>query len=810
VAGGLARWALSSGVHARVRTFGLALGFGAALVTLNVALGKHYPLERWLFWLYLTYFLCGVGFLLVWLSAGYAALARFHRGLPFGECVYLSVPVGVLIYFWCTFIAGRLSLFGPAFGVILPVALGAVGARPLFSSLLREWPRLRRAFRRRAPLSPLELVVVAFGCLGLLIVYAGVVTPENAAYDARWYHLPIAEQYAAAGGIERSPEGWFLITLPHLASLIYLWPWLFPGLRLFDQVEIAAHLEFALFLWTLAGVPLLLRYLVPRVRARTSWAAFFLFPSLYVYDSCLSIAADHVAAFWAIPIFLALGKAWPALEPRACALLGALVAGAALTKYQAINIAFVALAALVLRAAWLAVRDFVRPEGPARNHNWLWGTLVTALVTLVLTSAHWLKNWIWYGDPVYPLLFNYVTERPWNVDGPDNYRGQTARELWRPAGTLLEQLKETTRALFTFWSEPHDWFQFHHDWPVFGFLFTLSLFLLPFLRAPRRVWALFLAGNAALFVWYFTSHQDRYLQILTPWLVGEVAAVIVLAWRAGVVGRAGMTLLCLLQAVWGFGTFFIPSHSYTGSSAKAAYDLFGSGYDRDRRKKRFDVFTAWVRAGRSVPANGKILVHHEDVHLGLGRQSVSDSAMWQGLINYGRMPSQRAIHAQLQSLGVTHVLWIEGDTLARMSLASDLRFSALIVNYLDGERVFDHLHLARLPSSPPKNPDRERVLYLACAGYSPGIYELTTLTVPGLNPPASIAYPAPRIPLTNATPDVLAHAVEDVDFVVLNPHCPEHFTLRQLGDRGFVQRYHRGPDELWVRQLHKPRESSVR
>ncbi len=63
-----------------------------------------------------------------------------------------------------------------------------------------------------------------FGTLALAVVYLSIMVPENAAFDARSYHLPIAEHYATWGRIGRFPEGWFAGALPHLASWLYTWP----------------------------------------------------------------------------------------------------------------------------------------------------------------------------------------------------------------------------------------------------------------------------------------------------------------------------------------------------------------------------------------------------------------------------------------------------------------------------------------------------------------------------------------------------------------------------------------------------------
>src|SRR5690606_12806881 len=148
----------------------------------------------------------------------------------------------------------------------------------------------------------IEVTLCALGLLGLLLVYAPLMTPQNVSFDARWYHLPLAERYAVEGGIVPYKEGWFIAGAPQLASLIFSWCFSLPFSTTFDQVEACQHVEFLIFVYTIASVPLLVRKVVPRnMRVpRNTWAFVFFFPGLFVFDSGVSGGADHIAALWAI------------------------------------------------------------------------------------------------------------------------------------------------------------------------------------------------------------------------------------------------------------------------------------------------------------------------------------------------------------------------------------------------------------------------------------------------------------------------------------------------------------------------------
>ena len=122
--------------------------------------------------------------------------------------------------------------------------------------------------------------------------------PLGFTFDARWYHMTIAQRYALSGKVWPFPEkGYWNAAWPHLFSYQYTWAFLAPLPVLFDRLELCAHLEVMTFLMTLAQVPVVVR----RLRARTrAWGCrpgslFLLFPGIYLYDGNLNVGADHFA-----------------------------------------------------------------------------------------------------------------------------------------------------------------------------------------------------------------------------------------------------------------------------------------------------------------------------------------------------------------------------------------------------------------------------------------------------------------------------------------------------------------------------------
>jgi hypothetical protein len=632
-----------------------------------------------------------------------------------------------------------------------------------------------RARQRERPsdfrLSLGEAAAAALGLVGLVAIFLPTLVPENVAYDARWYHLPLAEHYVAAGAIRPLTEGALAGTVPHLASILYTWAFSAPG-DLFDHVELAAQLEVGIFLFTLGGIPALVRLLVPTARARSSWATFFLFPAILVYDSTLLTAADHIAALWTIPTWIAFVRAVRDLKPRACLLLTIQLSGLMMTKYtSAMAIVFPVLG-ISLRALVLAV---ARLRGRTRSNAWLSGPLVASVAGLMLTAPHWLKNWLWYGDPIYPLLRHHLHVRPWIPDGERLYQIFT-NENFHARGTWPEKLRGALHGLYDYSYGLYTWQIFHDLFPVFGSLFTGCLLALPFLKGTRRVWLLAAAIHVGLFTWYLFFSEDRYLQALLPWMVAATSAVFSLAWRAGLAARVGVVALAGLQLVWGAEMVFWPTHQMAGRSGLALVNDFFARTMRKDTDTRTRPFEDLAQIGRSIPKSSKVLVHAEHLRLGLGVQTATDAYRVQYGISYGYLNSPGEVYTLFRRLGITHVLWTPEQTHEENSLAAELVFHGFVTQNLRNVQYFGARSLGELRDKAPA-PTPSEVLYYACDGkYENGLYELSDLRISPVLAPGEKTQtpPSPRVRIdgTNRN-DLLGR----VSYLVVNHQCKEALAL---------------------------------
>jgi hypothetical protein len=762
----------------------LALGAFIILATVH----RHQPVGAWLFWTYLQIWILVGLFLAACAGVGFRLLALFRAaGLPSGERTLLALGLGLLAFTLGLEGFGLCGLLGPIFFFTWPLALVAVGWAPLRRALRGHGRILRRALHGAITPGPLRTATLFFGVAGLALVYLAVMTPENISYDGRWYHMGLAEEYMVRGGIERSPERSFAAALPQLATYLYTWASLLPGASTFVRIELGAHLEFAIFLWTLAGIPLLLRRALPGARIAHAWAAVFLFPGILLYDSSLCGGADHVVAFWAIPLTLAVWRARRNLAPLACLLAITFALGALLTKYQGIYLVVPAAVAVMATAVRLSLA-----AGRVRGFAaalWVWrGPMLAALWGLALGATHLVKNWVWYGDPIYPLLGRILGGQPWNPSG------DLSEPRWITQGPLLHRLWEALLAVFSFAFVPHDWPRFHGDWPVFGFLFSVMLVALPTLRAPRRVLELFAVSAGGVFLWFLSYHQDRYLQILLPLMVVATVAALALAWRMGNAVRAAVVGLVVLQVVWGIGICTFPGHTMAGRSPlHATIDLVAAAA-RGEDGGRMASYRGIDRVGEILPPDARVLVHEFGPRLGLARSVLTDALPRQTVIDYAKLPSAAEAWRLLHSLGATHVLWQTGVSDGGDSYAADLRFFDLAVRCGVGARGVGPFTVARLPDmAPPAGQVPEMVAYFPCTRqHQPGLYRFGDLDIPGLSGELR-----PRAPLrSTAEPDVEA-IIEKARYVVRDTRCPAPPMPASQAPR-FVQAAGRHGVELYV------------
>lgn len=655
------------------------------------------------------------------LSTGARLVRAAFRGRPVDGFWALSFATGAAIFALAHGLGGWVGALGWAWFVLLPLAMLAWGWRTVVEVLVGR----HEDAPWKLELSLLELVALAFGvvCIGLLFLQT--ITADNVNYDAAWYHLRAAERYALAGGQVHTPEGDLLLSLPQTASWLYTWAFLWPRASLEDHVRLAFLLELATVLGTLAALPALVRAVcpsLPRALTRLSWVAFFFYPSIFVYDTGVMGGADHVVTLWAVTAILAWLHAREAGTLRAWALFGVHLAGL-LAKYSSLYV----LVPLTLLVAgdWLWRALSARERGRVGRATAL-GPLVTAGLALALTSPYWLRNAIWFHNPVYPAATGIFPSTPWHADAEAWLQNSKESTFWTENGTTAHKLQVSAQALFNYQTELNTWGDLTQGQPVVGSSYFLSLLALPFIRdRKRRLVMLAFIVNAGIFVWFNThQHQFRYLTILMAPMAAGAAAVALSLWRSeSLFARAAV----LAAAAWHLAAFADMPFRKTHRMANRESTVSVASEYLNRHGGRVGRLAAWEAIGQALPPSAVPLVHGSFPHLGLGRQSATDVTGLQFGINYGRWGSQKEIHAQLRKMGVTHLIWNPGCEQSD-SVTGEALFLGLATQVTEKKALHGY-SVGELPQEPREIG--EGILYVGCANlFESGLYTLEALKVP--------------------------------------------------------------------------------
>ena len=296
---------------------------------------------------------------------------------------------------------------------------------------------------------------------------------------------------------------------------------------------------------------------------------------------------------------------------------------------------------------------------------------LAAGTALAVMLPHLISNFVFFRNPVYPLLQNVFTASTPTVDGAaTSVKYMLADWRYLPPAPLLEKLAAGAKLAFTFSFVPH------YSWvgglPIFGSAFTLSLPLLLFLRDARRLWLGALLAIAAILAWALTYWVDRNLQGITPALIAITAAILVRAWEVGWHARAGVAALVLVQIGWAGNIYFQGADRISGAA-----NLLGSTIGERTPETLGRYRREFVALGKSLPDNALLMLHDAHATLGIDKPVVLDWVGFQGLFDYRLYKTPRDLYDRLRALGVTHVAWLPVSPTAR-SKQEEVIFDAFV------------------------------------------------------------------------------------------------------------------------------------
>jgi hypothetical protein len=304
------------------------------------------------------------------------------------------------------------------------------------------------------------------------------------------------------------------------------------------------------------------------------------------------------------------------------------------------------------------------------------------------------------------------------------------------------------------------------------------------------------ATHLGIFIWYWSLHQDRYLQVLLPWMAVVTATTIILVWRVHPICRPLLIGLIAVQVIWGGDAYFIPAHAMTRRSpAITGAELLGQGF-KGNYEERFESSDPLFQMGRDLPPDARVLTHEENRRLGLWRPVVADIAGWNMGLRYELLDGPGSLHDTFLGLGVDHLVSRAKTSRSLESLGGDLRFFDYLHNFAEPVRAYGGFTLYRTAPARPAEQRNDLVAYLGCGRvYERGIHLLQNLAVrePLHRGEARLA-PLRAAP---STPSEVLELTNEVDYLVNDPKCKLELPKAALAS--FAEVALRKPERLYVR-----------
>jgi len=410
----------------------------------------------------------------------------------------------------------------------------------------------------------------------------------------------------------------------------------------------------------------------------------------------------------------------------------------------------------------------------------LLGPLVIIAVGLLVSSPHFVKNALFYSNPIYPLAQNIFQSDPSHEKSAFFFEHLYPARRWLPEGEGLDRVWGSLKVFLMFSFE--SFYQASRKMPTTGSLFTLLLPCVLLVSRPRRIWFGIVVTFLAIMVWANTYLSARYLQSILPIATAVTAALIVRVWRVGWVARVGLIPLVLFQIAWGGDAMF-----YSGiNRIKRSMELISSGHDGRRSDtQRFNQRLAQRAISAATPADAKILVRNYRTTLGIDREVLFDIQAWQSLFFIEPIEGPRGLYDLYASRGVTHLLYPYGQ---RPSVTKQMNvlFAELVYRYGKNRRRYDTLELVEMPDEPPPPDPPYQVVMLGVRFYPDGLYGIDQLNVYEKLPEDLRRQPEPKMAFgANENEDVeLKRLLEQASAVVVGRQAG--VGAIQLVERRFV------------------------
>lgn len=534
----------------------------------------------------------GAAFLLasaVWVGLSLQVWLIPSERLPPWERVLYAAGFGIGAYSLIVQFLGLAGILHRTSLVLIPAVAVVVRRLAPRGSARRETPPADSADDGLGPSAKVLLVLAMLPFAALATLAAALPTTD---YDALAYHLLGPKEYFLAGRIEFLPHNVyttfpFLTEMYPLAGMALLGDWFEGGLA--GQIALSASGPA-----TAAACGMLARR---TFGPAAGWTAAFLYlttPWTYRLSSIPYV--EGMMLFFAV---LAVDAAWKCAEsPLRSGIAAGGFAGCAIAcKYPGLVVVAVpAMAILLVRAR------------PASR----WTSLLGFAAGCAAMAGPWLiRNFVWTGNPTFPLLFSLFGGREWSSGLAQRFaRGHqpSGFGLQQAAGYLWDVLARS-------------------DWQS-GLVFAFAP--LAFLTDRKRTAATFTLFMAYLFLayWLLTHRLDRFWLPIEPF--------------AAVLAGAGATWTS--KKLWRTTVFLAAAIYWVYALAYCTSGLCGlANYTAPLRDQRLENIRAQSPA--VAVANDQALVPRGDRVLFLGYAGVYESqpeALYSTVFNQNRFETMLA------------------------------------------------------------------------------------------------------------------------------------------------------------------------
>lgn len=476
------------------------------------------------------------GIFLGGLALGYLPVRFLTPRLTFGQQMITALACGTGIYSLLVLVLGLAGLLQiRAMWLGLLIALGGIGLVILFRAYQKSAGGEQVVFESGRYWYVLLVALLPFLFVTLLCaaIPPGLLwSAEGGGYDTLEYHLQAPKEWFQAGRIHYLPHNAYS-NFPFNAEMLYLLAMAAKGdpyqaIYLSQLIHVMFAVLFVAAVWVFTRPAGIKAACFAAVAAGTCAWLPYLAPLAYVEMGMIFTGTV------ALGLFLQMADPEGPPAGGAAAIGGFILGLSGGFKYTALAM----IAAPVLALGFVLI---VRRSGLKR------GVLPTALAGAMCVAAmspYLVRNFVWTGNPVFPMGYAYFGGRGWDEASAERWRkAHAAAEHERPVAVRLSRLywtglrnivtdnfiaesyrtKGNFKAADAIFRPPP-----LMDLPQFGLVLLVLPGLVFFTRRQRLCdWLLLAVLVLQTLVWLFATHlQARFLVpwlVVLPFLVGRTA-----------------------------------------------------------------------------------------------------------------------------------------------------------------------------------------------------------------------------------------------------------------------------------------------